>query len=46
VVQAVAGSGAKILTLNKVEPTLEDVFIQLVGRKLDADGSSPAQTGN
>ncbi|MCU0706575.1 MAG: DUF4162 domain-containing protein [Fimbriiglobus sp.] len=29
-------SGAKILTLNKVEPTLEDVFIQLVGRKLDS----------
>ena len=36
VVQAVVQSGAKILTLNKVEPTLEDVFIQLVGRKLDA----------
>jgi ABC-2 type transport system ATP-binding protein len=46
VVQAVVQSGAKILTLNKVEPTLEDVFIQLVGRKLDADELSPAQPGN
>lgn len=41
VVQAVVQSGAKILTLNKVEPTLEDVFIQLVGRKLDENGERP-----
>jgi len=42
VVQAVVQSGAKIRTLNKVEPTLEDVFIQLVGRKLDENGERPA----
>lgn len=46
VVQAVVQTGATILTLNKVEPTLEDVFIQLVGRKLDSDGTSPAQSGD
>ena len=36
VVQAVVQSGAKILSLKKVEPTLEDVFVQLVGRRLNA----------
>ena len=37
VVQAVAAHG-KLLTLKKVEPTLEDVFIELVGHGLaDAD---------
>ncbi len=45
VVQAVVQSGAKIRTLNKVEPTLEDVFIQLVGRKLDADEPRPPGSG-
>jgi ABC-2 type transport system ATP-binding protein len=34
VVQAVVAGGGHILTLRKVEPTLEDVFIQLVGRGL------------
>ena len=34
VVQAVVTSGAKILNLTKVEPTLEDVFLELVGRRL------------
>ena len=37
VVQAIVGGGAKILTLKKVEPTLEDVFIELVGHGLSAD---------
>jgi ABC-2 type transport system ATP-binding protein len=35
VVQAIAGSGTKILSLKKVEPTLEDVFIELVGHRID-----------
>jgi ABC-2 type transport system ATP-binding protein len=34
VVQAVANGGERILSLAKSEPTLEDVFIELVGRKL------------
>jgi ABC-2 type transport system ATP-binding protein len=39
VVQTVVGSGGKILTLKKVEPTLEDVFIELVGHGLsDGEG--------
>jgi ABC-2 type transport system ATP-binding protein len=37
VVQTLATSGAHILSLKKVEPTLEDVFIELVGHGL-ADG--------
>jgi ABC-2 type transport system ATP-binding protein len=41
VVQKIAGSGAKILTLKKVEPTLEDVFIELVGHRID-DEEGPA----
>jgi len=36
VVQAVVTQGGKILTLKKTEPTLEDVFIELVGHGLDA----------
>jgi ABC-2 type transport system ATP-binding protein len=35
VVQTVVTRGGKILTLKKVEPTLEDVFIELVGHGLD-----------
>lgn len=35
VVQRIAGSGARILTLKKVEPTLEDVFVELVGHRID-----------
>jgi ABC-2 type transport system ATP-binding protein len=35
VVQSVAGGGARILGLKKVELTLEDVFIELVGHRID-----------
>jgi ABC-2 type transport system ATP-binding protein len=41
VVQKIAGGGARILTLKKVEPTLEDVFIELVGHRID-DENGPA----
>src|SRR5262249_53232258 len=37
VVQKLVTSGGRILTLKKVEPTLEDVFIELVGHGLDVD---------
>ena len=37
VVQALANSGGRILSLKKVEPTLEDVFIELVGHGLSED---------
>jgi ABC-2 type transport system ATP-binding protein len=37
VVQTVASGGGKILSLKKVEPTLEDVFIELVGHGLEAN---------
>ena len=45
VVQALATGGAHILSLKKVEPTLEDVFIELVGHGLsegDQQKSPPA----
>jgi len=42
VVQALAGGGARILTLKKVEPTLEDVFIELVGHRIDDEGPPDA----
>ena len=41
VVQKVAGSGVRILSLKKVEPTLEDVFIEQVGHRIDEAGGSP-----
>ncbi len=37
VVQRIVESGSRILSLKKVEPTLEDVFIELVGHGLEAD---------
>jgi ABC-2 type transport system ATP-binding protein len=37
VVQKVLKSGSRILALKKVEPTLEDVFIQLVGHGLSEE---------
>ena len=37
VVQTLVNSGGRILTLKKVEPTLEDVFIELVGHGLSDD---------
>jgi ABC-2 type transport system ATP-binding protein len=37
VVQRLATGGGRILTLKKVEPTLEDVFIELVGHGLSED---------
>ena len=39
VVQRLVTSGAHILTLRKVEPTLEDVFIELVGHGLSEEES-------
>jgi ABC-2 type transport system ATP-binding protein len=40
VVQEVVAGGGHIQTLRKVEPTLEDVFIQLVGHGLNAEGAA------
>lgn len=40
VVQKLVTTGSRILTLKKVEPTLEDVFIELVGHGLD-DAEKP-----
>ena len=43
VVTALAGMGSQIRSLGKSEPTLEDVFVKLVGRGLadDADDDAP-----
>jgi ABC-2 type transport system ATP-binding protein len=39
VVQRIVESGSRIVSLKKVEPTLEDVFIELVGHGFAADNS-------
>jgi hypothetical protein len=39
VVGALGGLGAHILALRKSEPSLEDVFVELVGRGFDDDDS-------
>jgi ABC-2 type transport system ATP-binding protein len=45
VVQSLVAAGGRILTMKKVEPTLEDVFIELVGHGLSDDVPPvPAQT--
>jgi ABC-2 type transport system ATP-binding protein len=41
VVQKLVTGGGRILTLKKVEPTLEDVFIELVGHGLEEDETGP-----
>ena len=46
VVGALGGLGAHILALRKSEPSLEDVFVELVGRGFDDDGSRPRDPGN
>jgi ABC-2 type transport system ATP-binding protein len=43
VVQALVTSGGRILSLKKVEPTLEDVFIELVGHGLADEEPTPEQ---
>jgi len=39
VMAAITGNAARVLSLEKREPTLEDVFVDLVGRGLDQDTS-------
>ena len=36
-VQEVLRGGSRILTLKKVEPSLEDVFVQMVGHGLSVE---------
>ena len=48
VVGALGGLGAHILALRKSEPSLEDVFVELVGRGFDdaaGEGSTPGDDG-
>jgi hypothetical protein len=40
VIAALAARDARILNLQKHEPTLEDVFVSLVGRRLGQDTKS------
>ena len=42
VVQRLASGGGKILSLKKVEPTLEDVFVELVGHRIDDEDGPDA----
>src|SRR5687768_17981703 len=41
VVQSLVTAGGRILTMKKVEPTLEDVFIELVGHGLAEEEAAP-----
>ena len=45
VVAALANAGARLRGLAKSEPTLEDVFVELVGRGLDEADASPPVGG-
>ncbi|MEW6308172.1 MAG: ABC transporter ATP-binding protein [Bacillota bacterium] len=44
VLAALSEEGAGIVSFKKTEPTLEDVFLQLVGRKLTADADAAEQS--
>ena len=46
VVTALAGIGSHILALRKSEPTLEDVFVELVGRGFGDDGTGSRDAGS
>jgi hypothetical protein len=41
VVEALAPLGSHIVALAKSEPTLEDVFVELVGRGFEDEGEAP-----
>ncbi len=43
VVQSLVTASGRILTMKKVEPTLEDVFIELVGHGLSDEGTPESQ---
>jgi ABC-2 type transport system ATP-binding protein len=45
VVNALAGLGSNIVALRKSEPTLEDVFVELVGRGFDETDGHDAESG-
>ncbi len=45
VVSALGGLGSQILALRKSEPTLEDVFVELVGRGFSEEAASPVPVG-
>ncbi len=44
VVAALGGLDARIVALTKSEPSLEDVFVELVGRGFDDDEAEPTRT--
>ena len=46
VVSALTTRGSHILGLRKSEPTLEDVFVELVGRGFEEAESGDARNGN
>ncbi|MEW6045529.1 MAG: ATP-binding cassette domain-containing protein [Bacillota bacterium] len=43
VLAALEAAGSRVLELHKPEPTLEDVFLMLVGRRLDSDGTGASE---
>jgi ABC-2 type transport system ATP-binding protein len=45
VVQSLVAGGGRILTMKKVEPTLEDVFIELVGHGLSDEATTQTEQG-
>jgi ABC-2 type transport system ATP-binding protein len=45
VITRLGESGARLLSLEKREPTLEDVFVDLVGRRLSIDTSQRLNPG-
>jgi len=45
VVSSLAGLGAHIVSLRKAEPSLEDVFVELVGRGFQEEGSTTNGAG-
>jgi ABC-2 type transport system ATP-binding protein len=45
VVSALGGLGSQILALRKSEPTLEDVFVELVGRGFSEEGEAKVAVG-
>jgi hypothetical protein len=45
VVSALGGLGAHIVSLQKSEPSLEDVFVELVGRGFEEEGRGGSAAG-
>jgi ABC-2 type transport system ATP-binding protein len=45
VIETISKNGSKLVSLTKTEPSLEDVFVQLVGKSMEEEEAKPNYEG-